>query len=228
MRILLDAGHTTGINKGVCFYEGDNNFYYSLALKNELERYGYTVGLTRWELKDNPTLKQRQDLTGDYDLTLSIHSNAADSSVRGTEVFDSVERPFKGLAEDLCKVTSEFFNHPNRGVKYATRSDGRSKFAMNRGNSLSNLLIEIGFHTNKEDCNIFLNNHAKLAEIHALTIFNHLGGVLDWKQKIIVEAHDRGLISDLKLWLEKYNEPMPTWAVLQVVMNLEDKYGFKG
>lgn len=228
MRILLDAGHTKGINKGVCFYEGDNNYYYSLALKKELEKYGYKVDLTRNEIEENPTLATRQRMSDGYDLMLSIHSNAyKNQKVRGTELFDSVERPFRGLAEDLCEVTAKFFNHPNRGVEYKKRKDGRSYWAVLRGNALSMMLIEIGFHTNKEDCNIFLKNHVKLAQIHAETIARHLGVQMDWKELIVSKAHSRGLIKDLDLWLGEVNNPMPVWAVLEVLMNLEDKWTFE-
>ncbi len=48
-----------------------------------------------------------------------------------------------------------------------------------------------------------------------------------WQIDIIKRAFERGLIKDLKLWIDNTTDPMPTWAVLQVIMNLEDKHGFK-
>jgi hypothetical protein len=174
MKFLIDAGHTEGINKGVCFYEGDNNYYFSIELKKELESYGSQADLTRYNLRDNPTLNQRMNMNDGYDLYLSIHSNgASDPSVGGTEIFDSVTRPNNKLAEELCESISIFFDHNNRGVKYKKRTDGNNFWSALRGNAKSSMLLEFGFHTNPEDCNIFLKNHTELAKLCASVITKH-------------------------------------------------------
>lgn len=54
-----------------------------------------------------------------YDFYYAIHSNATkNADVRGTEIFDSVERPNMQLAKLLCDSTDAYFKHNNRGVKY--------------------------------------------------------------------------------------------------------------
>lgn len=54
-----------------------------------------------------------------------------------------------------------------------------------------------------------------------LKIIEQKGEVImeQWKLDIIKEAFDKGLIKDLEQWTKKVDEPMPTWAVLQVIMN---------
>ena len=64
LKIILDAGHGYGPqhNRGaICYNEGDNNYIYSLVLKQELEKYkDVIVDLTRKDIKDNPSLSQMQ------------------------------------------------------------------------------------------------------------------------------------------------------------------------
>ncbi|SHH55650.1 N-acetylmuramoyl-L-alanine amidase family protein [Sporanaerobacter acetigenes] len=176
MRIRLNAGHGAGKEHnrgGVLFNEGDNNFHYSLVLKAELETYeNVKVDLVRNKITDNPSLAQRAKMGQGYDLYLAIHSNAAsDSSVRGTEVWDSVERPNKQLAQLLCDTTAIFFNHRNRGVKYKEGKTGYNWYGELRFNQAkSSMIIENGFHTNREDSLIFRDKQKELAVVQARTI----------------------------------------------------------
>ena len=176
MKILLAAGHGAGAahnRGGVCYNEGDNNFYYSLVLKKELEKYqGVQVDLLRKSITDNPALDTRAAAGTGYDLYFSIHSNAfSDSSVRGTEVWDSVERPNKTLAKAICDVTAGLFNHNNRGVKYKENQSGLNWYGELRNNKAkSAMIVEVGFHTNTADCNYFKNNHATIAKAQAEVI----------------------------------------------------------
>lgn len=180
LKVMLDAGHGSGPghNRGaVCYNEGDNNYEYSMELKRALEEYdGVQVGLTRPNWKDNPSLSARSAMGAGNDLFLSIHSNAFnDSSVRGTTVLDSVEKPNKKLAQALVDATSKFFNHRNRGVVYKHGSQqGINWYGVLRFNGAkSAMIVENGFHTNKNDCNIFKSNHKKLAELQAGVIAKH-------------------------------------------------------
>jgi N-acetylmuramoyl-L-alanine amidase len=175
IRILINAGHGPGkaYNRGALYFnEGDNNYYYSLVLKKELEKYeGIQVDLVRKNINDNPTLAQRAAMGEGYDLYLSIHSNAATPDVRGTEVWDSVERPNRVLAKAICDVTAELFNHRNRGVKYREGQPGFNWYGELRFNKAkSAMIVENGFHTNHDDCLFFKNNHKQLAVVQARAI----------------------------------------------------------
>lgn len=180
MKILLNAGHGPGKahNRGALYFnEGDNNYYYSLELKKELETYERVqVDLVRKNINDNPTLVQRSAMGQGYDLYLSIHSNAATPDVRGTEVWDSVERPNRVLAKAICDVTAELFNHRNRGVKYKEGQPGFNWYGELRFNKAkSAMIVENGFHTNHDDCLFFKNNHRLLAIAQARAIASFYG-----------------------------------------------------
>lgn len=183
MQIILDAGHGAGKkhNRGGIYYnEGDNNFYYSLVLKEELEKYkNVKVELTRSKITDNPSLSQRANMGKGHDLFLSLHSNAGAPNagapnVRGSEVWDSVERPNKALAQAIVNNTSNLFKHNNRGVRYKVGQPGYNWYGVLRFNQArSAMILEIGFHTNKKDCLYFRNHHWKIAQEHIKAIANH-------------------------------------------------------
>lgn len=180
MKILLDAGHGAGRthNRGsVCSNEGDNNFRYSLVLKRELEKIkGVSVDLVRKKITDNPGLSSRARMGNGYDLFLSLHSNAAGASVRGTEIWDNVARPNKSLADKLVAGISKAFGHSNRGTKYRRNSSGGNYYGVLRNNNAkSSMIIEHGFHTNKTDCNFFKNNHTQIARVTTDVIKKHYG-----------------------------------------------------
>lgn len=178
LKVLLDGGHGAGRSHnrgGICYNEGDNNFHYSLVLKRELEKYeNIQVDLTRNKINDNPSISARSNAGEGYDLFISIHSNAANGRARGTEVWDSVEKPNKTLAQAICDVTSKTFNHPNRGVKYRVGQPGYNWYGVLRHNKAkSSMIVENGFHDNAQDCNFFKNNHNLIAEVQSQAIAKH-------------------------------------------------------
>lgn len=179
IKILLDPGHGAGATHnrgGVCFNEGDNNFHYSLVLKSELEKYeSVQVGLTRTNINQNPNLQTRAAMGKGYDLFWSIHSNAGGGGkVRGTEVWDSVEKPNKTLATKISSETAKMFGHNDRGVKYRVGQPGVNWYGVLRFNGAkSAMIIENGFHDNSQDCAFFKNNHQLIAETQARVIAQH-------------------------------------------------------
>lgn len=205
LKIKLDAGHGQGENRGSVYgNEGDNTYNFSLVFKQELEKYeGVEVSLTRNKISDNPSLSQRSANGKGYDLFLSLHSNAADSKVRGSEIFDSVEKPNKQLANALCTVISKAFNHNNRGVKYKEGSKkGYNYYGVLRFNpAKSSMIVEYGFHTNEQDCKYFVNNYQKLAEVQANEIAYMYGLKKKNKpkgvEKQLTESEVRKIVSEM-------------------------------
>lgn len=182
--IVIDAGHGEGRahnRGGVCYNEGDNNYYYSLVLKRQLERLpGVIVKLTRNKISDNPSFDYRGRVATGADLLLSVHSDAFHkASVRGTTVFDSVRRPNRRLATVLANAISTNFNHPNRGVKIKEGRPGWDWYAILRNSKAkSSMILEHGFHTNRFDCEHFKSHHKQLAKVttDAIRTYYGLGG----------------------------------------------------
>mgnify|MGYP001044135074 FL=1 len=179
MKIILDAGHGQGSahNRGsVVGNEGDNNYAFSLVLKKELEKYGIQVGLTRPNPAQDPSLNARGAMAAGYDMFISLHSNAATASVRGTEIYNSVQRPApSGLVNALVADISKFFGHANRGVKTRKWNNGDYYGVLRSNLAKVGFLIEYGFHTNRQDAEIYVSKRQELAEITASRIASHYG-----------------------------------------------------
>lgn len=179
--IVLDAGHGYGVahnRGGVCYNEGDNNFYYSLVLKRELERLpGVIVKLTRNKITDNPSFDARGRVGEGADLLLSLHSDAwRIAAVNGASVFDSVRHPNRALASKLVNAISDIFNNNNRGVGFKEGRTGWDWYAILRNSKAkSSMIIEHGFHTNMKDCSFFKNNHTAIAKVTTSIIQDHYG-----------------------------------------------------
>ena len=103
-----------------------------------------------------------------FDLFISLHSNAAGSSVRGTEIWNSVKSPVPAkLASSLCASLAGVFGHRNRGVKYR-KLGWTDWYGVLRSNRATyGMLIEHGFHTNQRDCWTYVNRREELAKATA-------------------------------------------------------------
>lgn len=184
IKILLDPGHGAGRAHNRGFVGGDNegdaNYNYCAGhLKPALERKGFIVGITRKKITDDPPLEQRGAMAAGYDLLFSSHSNAMgtpNSGTSGTEIWDSVQRPNRVLADRLCKAISDALNIPNRGVKYRKQSDGRDWYGVLRGSKAkSAMLVEHFFHDNTTDVNKWWRNYKQVAEATAEVLADYYG-----------------------------------------------------
>lgn len=189
MIIVLDAGHGAGKvhNRGATHYnEGDNNFYFSLELKKQLEAVGHVVRLTRKHIGENPSFTTRGAYGMGADLLLSLHSNAAaKSSVRGVEIWDSVTRRAPELPNKLCAVLAKQFDQPNRGLKYRKSSDGGNYYAiLRRSQAKRSHIIEFCFHTNQQDCKFFRDHHYAIAK----TVVDSIDAVFGMKGRTTPRA----------------------------------------
>lgn len=185
IKIMLDAGHGAGrdFNRGsVIGNEGDNNYKYSLVLKRELEKYGFYVGTTRNSITDNPSLSARGNKAQGYDLFISLHSNAASASVRGIEIYGDINANSPVLMKNLCANISKAIGTKNRGVRWRTRnperfyvqptSPGGSNYygVLYSNKAKLGMLIEHVFHTNREDCKLYVEKRKEIAQATADTI----------------------------------------------------------
>lgn len=163
MKVVIDPGHGERGNPYPSkpgYYEGTQMFVLAGYLSDDLKKHGFEVIMTRQNVKDDPDLSSRGSLAKGAAMFVSLHSNAvADSSVRGCEVFYSVQGPqYKPLAAEISSIVAVLMGKiPDRGAK--TRQSTNSAFldyytvlysAVKSGCTCS-FIVEHGFHTNDKD-----------------------------------------------------------------------------
>lgn len=132
IRILLDAGHFDKYNQSPVnkqYFESIMNWKLTNMLKEELEKYnGVTVGLTRQTQTKDLEVYKRGALAVNYDLFLSIHSNAA-----GTE---SVDYPVVYRAHDNLNNADQLALTLAKNIQrtMGTRQVGRTATRKNSSN----------------------------------------------------------------------------------------------
>lgn len=187
MKVVLDPGHVKGYNKGAVsgYYEGTAMYNYAYRLADKLKAAGLEVSVTRAKVTDNPSLTNRGKAAKGADMFVSLHSNAASSaSAKGVSVFYSIKRDgdkvhaanfSKSLAALICGGTRD------RGA--CTRKGGgdwdyytviQSAVSVNCPHVL---LVEHGFHSNKDECAWLLqdSNMEAMANLECELICNVLG-----------------------------------------------------
>lgn len=153
-RILLDpghGGHDSGAVGPTRLYEKDVVLAIGNYLKQELEKQGAIVTITR-NTDVYLTLDQRATLsnTGEYDAFISIHANAATNrSAKGTQVFYNANTNFNGpkssiMAKYVVESMAEKLNLSNRGF---TPQD----FYVIKRNTVPAILVETAFISNSAE-----------------------------------------------------------------------------
>lgn len=184
--IVLDPGHGEKGNPHTTregFYEGTQNFVLAGHLRDELEKRGFEVRMTREKVTDDPSLEARGQLAGKNGaiLFLSLHSNAPGkeagdrySKIRGAETYYSITDPERNadLASRLNEAVVKTMQTFDRGIKTRRYPDHEDwdYYGVIRASAQSGcrtaLLIEHGFHTNPED-SAFLQSDECLARLAA-------------------------------------------------------------
>ena len=218
VRIMLDPGHGAGRShnrgfktvKGFEEYsnEGDANFIFcSKYLKPALERVGFTVGMTRNKITDNPTIANRGKMAKGYDILLSSHTNAGAGS--GVEVWDSTnpKESIKPLTDLICTTTSKAWGVPNRGTKYRKQSNGSNYYGVLRnGLAKRNFIVEWAFHDNLAEITKFVNNMELVANRVAEAMAKYYNVKVEtpkeqfeWSEEAVKWAVDNGISDGLRL-----------------------------
>ncbi|HBL83917.1 MAG: hypothetical protein A2Y17_03790 [Clostridiales bacterium GWF2_38_85] len=189
-RIMLNAGHYSNY-----YNQGANTAYYESAmawklqgfLKTELERYGFEVDTTRTDINTNPAPYDRGYSAGDYDLYISLHSNAIDNSpsTRRVVVIHSYDNFNNSsvLGTKLCKNISRGMDIPGEYQLYSLKSEygNYEAYLELRGARAAGCplyyILEHGFHTNYGVSTWLLSDEhlQKLARIEAYTIGQYAG-----------------------------------------------------
>ena len=178
MKIYIDAGHgainpmtgkyvTAGkrmVKDDIVYYEGVQNRLIADELINQLEDEGYTVVKIYSDWRDI-SLTQRVNHVNEFatkdDILISIHSDANGNGREwnsangiGTWISKKASRRSEQLADSLNN--SLICNYEgvakNRGIK-------KANFAITTRTKCPAVLLELGFHTNKEEVKKMMTNH---------------------------------------------------------------------
>ncbi|WP_461200836.1 N-acetylmuramoyl-L-alanine amidase [Anoxybacillus sp. TBDG-1] len=151
--IVVDAGHGGKDPGAVAGGANEKTIVLEVAklLKDKLEKAGATIIMTR-ETDVYPTLQDRVNIAkNNYaEMFVSIHTNSAtNTSAKGAEVYyDSSTNPngeeSKKLAQYIQAEIVRMANMVDRGVK-------NSGLYVLRNNSVTSVLVELGFISNAED-----------------------------------------------------------------------------
>ena len=188
MKICLDPGHYGKYNAGIIkgYYESEMNLKLAYKLKENLEKYGAEVFLTRTGTEDLSLYSRGQvAVKNNCDVFFSIHSNArsGDETHRGVVVYYSIFQPeHKGLMEELGRAAAEAMGSIFQGALTRKGNNGNwdyntvIKSAVDGGVSMA-FLLEHGYHTNREDCAALMQDEVleKIAEAEAGILAEHFG-----------------------------------------------------
>ena len=243
MKICLDYGHSAQ-TKGKrspdsSLMEYEFNRDVGRRLKAILERHGVEVIETVTDDDTDVSLAERCNIANknNVDYFVSIHANADGNgydwtSVRGWEIHIVGKG---GKAEKLAKAIHKH-SIPILGLK--DRGVRISNFQVLRDTDMPAVLIEHGFYTNKEECELLKTEsfRQKCAEADARGILSYLGinyipseektsekPITDaWKVAEYQKALSRGIISD-KSWLDRLNDNIDVASVLAMLNNLYER-----
>lgn len=168
--VYLDAGHG-GVDPGAFYenvYEKDINLEITLKLRDNLEKLGATVYLTRnddYDLSNpNANLRKRSDLgnrakminDSNANLYLSIHLNSmANTKWSGAQVFyDDINEKNIDIANKFQKYFNKYLNSDRKVSKI-------NNLYMYKNINIPGVLLELGFISNSNDRKNLLNDKYK-------------------------------------------------------------------
>jgi len=174
--VCLDAGHG-GSDMGATSTDGkrlekDDNIRLTLKVKDELEKTGTEVILTR-EDDRSVSLKNRCRIANrkHCDLFVAIHRN---SSPKGTGIEAWISKNEKNgekrIAKEMVSSLSSIGNLTNRGVKQGYRDKAANNYYINANTEMPSILLEVGFISNEEDNKVFDENIDEYAKTIAKII----------------------------------------------------------
>ena len=178
--VCLDAGHYGKYNRSNAmpkYYESEMNWKLHLMLKEELEKYGIKIVLTRADQKKDLDLKERGRASKDCDLLLSIHSNDA---TRESADYPIVYYPISGAAADLAKTLAALIKDTMNTVEAAQAKSKKGSgdwdyFSVIYGATevgTPGLILEHSFHSNAKSVSWLMddNNLRKMAVAEAKAV----------------------------------------------------------
>lgn len=203
-KVMLDAGHYGYYNQSPAvkeYWESKMTWKLHLMLKEELEKYGITVGTTRKDQAKDMALYDRGYASKGYDLLLSIHSNAV-----GDNVNEKVDYPvcfvqISGKSDKIGTLLSECV-HDVMGTSqpadhWSQKGNNGDYYGVLRGATAAGTvgcIIEHSFHTQTRATKWLLqdSNLRKMAVAEAKVINDYLCGASPTPTKDYITIGDKG------------------------------------
>lgn len=246
-KVCIDIGH--GINtyppsKGTGdFAEFTFNNAVGKKAKELAEINGFEVMLTQpFDSDEIPLYERTAKIKVDgCDMGISIHANASsNTAVSGHEFWywhtrDSSMR----LATILDANSIALLPNKRRGLKISKPRTGIN-FAMCREPKMPFVIGEFGFFTNEYERENLLKDEAfqyKCAKVivksfcdyakKPFTVFDYRAKepvkIPQWKLEGLQNLFKDGFVKDYEGWLDKLDEPAPTWMVFTVLDRLNQE-----
>jgi N-acetylmuramoyl-L-alanine amidase len=151
-KVFLGVGHG-GADSGAVgngLKEKDLNLQIALACRDELERHGVTVLMSRTKDEADSVNEEIKECNAfSPDLAADIHINAGGGD--GAEVFHTLSGgKGKALAENINNEIIAIGQN-SRGVKTRANKSGKDYYAFIRGTKAPAVIIECAFIDNKTD-----------------------------------------------------------------------------
>ncbi len=187
-KICLDAGHYGDYNRSPAvpeYWESRMNWKLSVYLKDELEKWGFSVITTRTDPEKDLALSSRGKVSNGCDLFLSLHSNAAGSGVYEDVDYVVAYVMLDGSSDELGQslvetVAKTMGTRQKPYIKKRKGSTGGEYYGVLRGAAAvgtPGILLEHSFHTNTRMTKWLLQdeNLKALAAAEAATIAKYFG-----------------------------------------------------
>ena len=220
IKILLDPGHYAKVNPyyvlrpAINYSEAEMTWKLHQYLKAELESYGFEVGVTRTDPNKDLDVVLRGKMAKEYDLFLSLHSNACDTPSVNRAVMccyqdldnTDIDDKSKAIGTLLGKTIQKVMGLTGYQIyqrKISSDRDGDGKlndeyYGVLYGARLQKVpavIVEHSFHTNPEAAKWLYDeaNLKKLAENEAKALAEYYG----LNKRLIGDVNNDGEISSL-------------------------------
>lgn len=178
-RVFIGVGHG-GKDPGAVKYvkESEANLQMALGMKEELEKYGITVGISRTREENDPLSEEIREANAfKPDIAVEVHNNAGGGD--GFEVY----RQTNGYAEQSLKLARcietrvKASGQKSRGVKTKLNSSGTDYFGWCRQVQCPAVLCEGFFVDNLADSADYNTETKQKAygKVYALGVLDYLG-----------------------------------------------------
>lgn len=154
-KVFIGVGHG-GADPGAVYgavYEKNMNLPIALSCRQELERHGVTVLMSR-EKDEDESLSGKIQMANDFgaDLALDIHNNAGGGD--GAEVFHTYKGGTgKVLAENILEEIQKIGQN-SRGPKVIKNANGVDGYLFIRNTYMPAVIVECAFIDNAKDFTI--------------------------------------------------------------------------